>query len=185
MAKAEKLLTIPNMLTLVRFVLLFPTLWALLNHYPVVAVALGVVAYISDLLDGWIARKFHQQSEWGKILDPLVDKIFVAAVVLTLYFQGVVPGWYLGIIVIRDGLILLGGLYAKYRKGVVLQSLPVGRAAVTSVAATLVLMVLQSKPVIVNAFLALSSALLIFSFAVYTRRWVDEVILSDRRKKQQ
>ncbi len=172
-SKQTPMWTIPNLLTLLRFFLLFPTLWALWQHSAVVAIACGILAYLTDLLDGWLARKLQQESELGKMMDPLVDKLFTAAVVLLLYSQGRLPTWYLGIIVARDLLILFGGVLAKQWKGVVLQSLPIGKAAVTSVAVTLVLIVLEVSEVIINACYSLSTALLVFSFFSYLRRWLE------------
>ncbi|PIE53399.1 hypothetical protein CSA37_01715 [Candidatus Fermentibacteria bacterium] len=69
-----------------------------------------VIASLTDVLDGFIARKTGTVSDWGKILDPAADKISFAVMAVTMVFLGLIPSWILWILVCRDGLIALGGI---------------------------------------------------------------------------
>lgn len=75
------------------------------------------IAFISDYLDGIIARRFNQISEWGKILDPLGDKLAIGIMLIVLYLKQQVPLWLVIIVIGRDVAILITGLFMveKYR----------------------------------------------------------------------
>lgn len=76
--------TLPNLLTLGRIVAVVPLVAAIEARWWVVALALFVLAALTDFLDGWIARRWHLQSEFGRFLDPLADKIIVAGVLIAM-----------------------------------------------------------------------------------------------------
>lgn len=101
--------TIPNIISLFRIILITPFVVFFLNQDYIVAAVLLVVSGISDFLDGVIARKFHQESELGKILDPLADKLTLIAVGVCLIFiePFVLP--LMIIMVLKDLLMLIGG----------------------------------------------------------------------------
>lgn len=109
-------------------------------HYPDQEATLPITiliiyAFFSDYLDGWAARKFNQISEFGKVMDPLADKI--AAVVLFLYlvWLGWVPVWFFAFLITRDVLILIGSLMIKRKRGKVAMSTISGKLAVNVLAA--------------------------------------------------
>ena len=97
----------------------------------------GLIFYgiISDYLDGFIARKTNSISEWGKILDPIADK--VSAFVLFVYavWAGLIPLWFLLIEVARDLLILSGSLYIQIKHGKVAMAVMSGKWSVNALAA--------------------------------------------------
>ena len=68
---------IPNLITMTRFVLVFPVLWALLRAEYGLALLIFVVAGITDGVDGYLARRFSWRSRFGSIADPLVDKFML------------------------------------------------------------------------------------------------------------
>ena len=104
---------------------------------------LSVAGGLMDLADGYIARHYNQKSELGKILDPLADKLFVAMLIIILFLQGRVPTWYIAIVVSRDLLILVAGIYASRRLNVVLPSNNLGRYTALSVSLGLVFAVIN------------------------------------------
>jgi len=69
-----------------------------------------VLSGSTDLVDGWIARRFKQITDLGKILDPLGDKLTIGAVSLFLAWTGKLPWWLVGIILTKDVMILVAGL---------------------------------------------------------------------------
>jgi len=105
-------------------------------HY-LIASLIIIVIWLTDLLDGYIARKRNEVSELGKIIDPLADKITVITITLILLIQGIMPLWFFAVIMIRDILILSGGLYIKNKRGVVLQSNRIGKITVFVIGFTL------------------------------------------------
>ena len=122
--KAGDLLLLPNLITLLRLFLLPFIFYFLLKNTTsdfIVALILIVIAYFSDMIDGWIARKLNQESDLGKILDPVVDKLAIGSVaVYTVIYKGF-PLWALVLILSKDILILLGGWYLLSKKKVVPQ----------------------------------------------------------------
>jgi cardiolipin synthase len=99
---------IPNIITVVRVLLVIPTAWCLVEGRYVEALVLMAVAGASDAVDGWLARRFDWVSWFGAALDPLADKILVGVLFITLTVKGVLPLWVVGIAIGRD-LVILGG----------------------------------------------------------------------------
>lgn len=117
-----RLLTVPNILSLFRLVLLIPTVWFLLKERNVLAFAFFVFSSITDALDGMIARRFHQKSEWGKILDPLADKLTLNILAMILAVKGRIPLFLAVVVLSRDAAILAGSFFLLTSKTLVLPS---------------------------------------------------------------
>lgn len=100
-------LTIPNIITIIRLLLVPATVWALLTHNYDLAFGFFLIAGISDGVDGFIARQFNQMSELGAYLDPVADKLLLVSVFVVLAILGQLPLWLVVIAVSRDALILL------------------------------------------------------------------------------
>ncbi len=66
------------------------------------SVLLFVVGAITDFLDGWLARKYHQVSSWGKFFDPLADKVLTTSAFLAFVIMEIVPLWMVSVIILRD-----------------------------------------------------------------------------------
>jgi CDP-diacylglycerol--glycerol-3-phosphate 3-phosphatidyltransferase len=134
--------TISNILSASRILLMAPVVYFFLSpveHNREYAVLFTLLAVTTDALDGYFARLFHEESELGKVIDPLADKIGVGIVVVLLLFFGDIPLWFALLVLCRDILIFLGGLYIKKRTGIILPSNMAGKFAVSFVALTLVL----------------------------------------------
>lgn len=102
-------LTIPNLITMVR-ILATPlfVIFLLQNNYGR-ALVVFLVAGLSDLADGYIARNFQQKSPLGALLDPLADKLLMTASYLTLGYFGKIPAW-LSVVVISRDVVIVGGI---------------------------------------------------------------------------
>lgn len=110
-------LTIPNALTLLRALGIPVFLWALFaGNQDFLAIVILVLAGATDYLDGKLARALNQYSRLGELLDPLVDRLYIAAVLIGLTFRGVIPLWLLALLILRD-LILTTTLPGLYRIG--------------------------------------------------------------------
>ncbi|MGQ9464524.1 MAG: CDP-alcohol phosphatidyltransferase family protein [bacterium] len=112
-----KKFTVSNLITIFRFVLLPFIIFFLIKKERFIAFIMMLGALFSDVVDGYIARKFHQETELGKLLDPLCDKISLVVILITLLRINSIPLWAVFIIALRDVLILLGSfvLFKKRR----------------------------------------------------------------------
>ncbi len=102
---------IPNLISILRILLIVPIAVALLHDERLVALGLFFVAAVSDLLDGFIAKRFGWQSALGGVLDPAADKLLLATSFVVLAVMRLVPLWLMATAVARD-LIIVGGALA-------------------------------------------------------------------------
>lgn len=101
-------INLPNIMSLLRLVLA-PAIghflfWGNTN----LALFLIFIAYSLDVLDGFYARKFHLETEFGKIIDPIADKVMYAFIAIALVLKGSLPLWFFVIYIFRDMMILIG-----------------------------------------------------------------------------
>jgi cardiolipin synthase len=116
-------MTIPNMITILRFLLVPVVVWALLSGAYGVAFFCFVVAGLSDGVDGFIARQFNQRSELGAWLDPAADKLLLVSVFVLLGWLGELPDWLVVLFVSRDVLIV-GAVILSSLMGTMLEMRP-------------------------------------------------------------
>jgi cardiolipin synthase len=104
---------IPNIISVIRILLVVPIAAALWHERLALSIALFAVAAVSDVADGYLAKRFGWQSELGAILDPIADKLLLATVFVTLSVLKLVPLWLMAAAVSRDAIIVSGA--ALYR----------------------------------------------------------------------
>ncbi len=100
-------MTIPNLITVFRLVLVPIVIMMILQEDWSWAFALFVIAGVSDGLDGYIARRFEMRSEFGALIDPLADKVLIVSIYVTLAIVEVIPAWLAIVIVSRDIMIVM------------------------------------------------------------------------------
>ena len=113
-------MNLPNKLTLLRIVLILPFLLVLyldVPFAPYIALAIFILASLTDMLDGQIARKRNLVTDFGKFADPLADKMLVTAAMLWFVEIGQMPGWALLVVIVRE--FAVSGLRMVDRKSVV------------------------------------------------------------------
>lgn len=112
------MLNIPNTLSFFR-ILLIPIFLYMLNSNKqmgiYVATAILALSYITDILDGYIARKKNMVTELGKILDPLADKITQLVVVIALLLKEYIPAFVLIVLLVKELVQISGGIYIKIK----------------------------------------------------------------------
>lgn len=106
---------VPNAITIMRIVLVLPVVLALLSEHYSIALLLFAIAGASDGVDGFIAKHYGCTSRLGSILDPIADKLLLVSTYLSLAWLGLLPVWLVVIVLLRDLLIVVGGVaYHRY-----------------------------------------------------------------------
>lgn len=172
---AERVWTASNILSCSRIFLLGPLAFCLFSefdHNRLWAALILLIGALTDFLDGFLARRFHSVSEFGKIMDPIADKIAVGAIAIFLVMLGDIPLWYVGLVLVRDAMIFAGGLYIQKKKNIIAQSNLPGKLAVSFVSLYLLFSVLQwdslEDATIVTQWV--SVILMVVSLIVYGQR---------------
>ena len=167
-------LGIPNLLSFSRLLVLpvivyFITLESRRSDY--IAFMLIVLSGMTDFFDGYFARKLKQDSHLGKILDPIVDKINVAVIMLFLAAYKQLPYWYVFFVIGRDVLIMLASIRILSKKQIISTSNIFGKITLTSYLLVILCELLQIKPA--NKIILWVSAVLIpvslFKYSVFYR----------------
>ena len=110
-----RILTVPNAISVARLAGVPVFLWLVLGpQADGWAIALLIVAGLSDWLDGKIARAWNQQSRLGQVLDPAADRLYIAATVIGLAIRGIIPWWLVGLLVARE--VVLGAALLVLRQ---------------------------------------------------------------------
>jgi CDP-diacylglycerol--glycerol-3-phosphate 3-phosphatidyltransferase len=150
-------LTISNLLSASRIFIVIPMGYCLVADFPyhrVWTAGIILLAIATDFLDGFLARKLHQVSDMGKILDPLADKIGIGVYAVLLAWTGDVPLWFVLMVLLRDALIFIGGVIIRLKKKIVPQSNWPGKISVTLIAVVFFLGTIEVNPF--NPFFSVS-----------------------------
>jgi len=122
-------MNIPNFLTLTRFLLVLVFVVFFRSGSYIGALLAFLLAGITDILDGFIARKYHLETEWGKLLDPLADKFMIVTVLFFLYTKNLIPVSVILIILGKEILMVSGAIFLYKNRNVVVKSNIFGKAA--------------------------------------------------------
>ena len=109
-------MSIPNLITIARIVLVPIVIWAISSGAMGWAFVLFLVAGMSDAVDGFLAKRFHMATELGAYLDPLADKALLVSIYVTLGINDHLPRWLVILVVSRD-IMILGGLLLAWVLG--------------------------------------------------------------------
>ncbi len=119
---------IPNILTIFRFILIPIILYFIFTRHYLLGFIFFTISGITDILDGAIARKFNLVTNFGKLMDPLADKLTQVSVLATLVFQKIIPFWILVVVLLKELLMIIGASFL-YGKDVVVYSKWFGKLA--------------------------------------------------------
>ena len=109
---------IPNLICLARIVLVIPIVRSLWQEQFLLSLLLIIIAGLSDILDGYLAKKNNWRSYLGAVLDPAADKILLVSLFLTLQSMGLIPLWLTLTVIARDLMIVFGLSLYRYFVGV-------------------------------------------------------------------
>jgi cardiolipin synthase len=107
----DRVLTLPNTITVVRLCLLPLFVWLLLGRHDRFAAAwvLAVMA-ATDFADGYVARHLHQVSSVGRVLDPVADRLLLLVGIAAILWDGAVPGWFAGAVLAREAIVAIAAV---------------------------------------------------------------------------
>lgn len=167
---SDRIVTIPNLLSLVRLALIPLFVGFLLTKHDAAALATLLAASVTDFLDGFLARRLNQVSKLGAVLDPVVDRLCIVAAALGLAFREILPWWLVLVVFARDvALLVVGGVLAAHNVPIVPVS-RVGKLATALLLAALPVLVLAATlPVTGPVLLPLGLVLAVVGAALY---WV-------------
>jgi cardiolipin synthase len=126
---SQRLVTIPNVLSVLRLLGVPVFLWAILSEHDGWALALLLFSGITDYLDGKIARQFDMESRLGQLLDPIADRLYILATLLGLVLRDIVPVWLVVALLSREAVMALMLLVLRSRGQLGLPVHFVGKAA--------------------------------------------------------
>ncbi|MBQ3414984.1 MAG: CDP-diacylglycerol--glycerol-3-phosphate 3-phosphatidyltransferase [Clostridia bacterium] len=119
---------IPNILTIIRFLLIPIILFYIFTGNYLIAFVIFTISGITDIADGFIARKYNLVSNFGKLMDPLADKLTQISVLFSLTIVKIIPVWIVVIVIIKE-IIMVSGASFLYGKDVVVYSRWYGKLA--------------------------------------------------------
>lgn len=119
---------VPNILTILRFLFIPIILYFIFAGNYIVGFIFFTISGITDILDGFIARKYNFISNFGKLMDPLADKLTQISVLASLVIVDIIPVWILVIVVLKELIMVIGASFL-YGKDVVVYSKWYGKLA--------------------------------------------------------
>ena len=122
-------MSLANKITIARAFLIAPAVICLLNGYRVAALFLFGFACLGDVIDGMVARARNEITNWGKVLDPAVDKALYVSLLSSLFVMGELPTLALVLFLIPQVAIMLGAVFLKAGKGAVQGAKIIGKGA--------------------------------------------------------
>ncbi|HYE97193.1 MAG TPA: CDP-alcohol phosphatidyltransferase family protein [Rubricoccaceae bacterium] len=169
--------TAANVLSLARVALVGPIAWFVYQGGPL-AWMFGLIglAIATDFFDGRVARWSRTVSEWGKVLDATADKLAAASVTVALLLRPpeagpTLPLWFACVVVVRDVVLIVGGLLQTRRLGRFTSSLPSGKWAVTALAVTVLFALLRADPPVLEGAVYATTAIMAWSLVRYAIRF--------------
>jgi cardiolipin synthase len=171
-------LSIPNLITLGRILLVPVVVWAIASGAMLTAFVLFLVAGVSDAVDGYLAKRFQMASELGAYLDPLADKTLIVSIYVTLGIAGHIPRWLVILVVSRD-IMIVGAVMLSWLIGSPLKVKPLVISKLNTAAQIVFACVLlgslgfhlNAEP-LVMVLMSVVAALTFASIAAYLVEWV-------------
>ena len=163
--KQDKIINVPNALTLLRILLLPVVVWRFIIGDATGALLAYMAAMLTDALDGIIARKTNQITALGKLLDPIADKLSLVTLLGLFVSSGEIPLWVLAIILFKEVMMVIGGGVAL-KHGIVVYALPIGKVTTVTFVLSMVARFMSVLP-LADVLLWISVALSMVALVWY------------------
>ncbi len=171
-------LSIPNLITLGRILLVPVVVWAIASGAMWIAFVLFLAAGVSDAVDGFLAKRFNMTTELGAYLDPLADKALIVSIYLTLGVSNLIPRWLVILVVSRD-ILIVGGIMLSWLMGKPLKIKPLLVSKLNTVAQIVFACVVLGSlgfaipaDMLESVLMGLVAILTLLSVAAYLAEWV-------------
>jgi len=172
---------IPNALTVFRIILIPIFIYCALNDFFILTLIVFVVAALTDTFDGVIARKFGYVSNFGKIVDPLADKLLVASALIIFSYWGIIFWWLTAIILLREIFMTIFRELLK-KKGIFLAANKYGKIKTTTQMVTIIA-TLAYRAILPNIVI-IDTILLIMYFLIAVLAWMSAIIYIYQVRKE-
>lgn len=140
-------MNIPNILTVIRLILIPVFIYFYYIDEPITALVIYLIAGITDVLDGYIARRFNMSTKLGTVLDPLADKLMLIAALGCLTYSELIPSWVLYVVLLKECAMILGAAFMYFGKiNRVIPSNVFGKVATIVFYIAVVTSLLEAKP---------------------------------------
>ena len=171
-------MNLPNQLTIFRCILIVPFVILLLNGFDLISLAIFIIASLTDLADGKIARKYNLVTNFGKFMDPLADKLLVCSALIILIQLSRIPSWVVLIIIARE-FIIQGFRTVAADNGVVIAASYWGKFKTTfqMIMVCLMLANFAFLQIVTDIVMWIAVALTVVSLVDYL--WKNKNVLSD------
>ena len=170
-------MNLPNILTIIRFIIVPFMTYFLINENFTIAILLYVLASATDVLDGFIARRFNQITDLGKFLDPLADKLLQFSALVGLWVVKLIPLWIVVVFFIKEISMGLGAI-KLLKKHVIIQSKWFGKLSTIFFFLAIIASMLSSKLTILTNYIiplfVLALISLLFAFVMYLSSYIQE-----------
>ncbi len=162
-------MNLPNFLTLIRFILIPFCGYALYTDRFLLAGILFVAACLTDLLDGYVARKYDMITNFGKLADPAADKLLLLTVLFILAIKNIIPMVIPVIVLVKESIMGIGGLILLKKKYVVSAHVYGKLATFFFNFSVAIIIFLKPNTVITNILLVISVVLMFVALIYYTK----------------
>lgn len=183
---------IPNLISILRVLLVAPTVYFLLNQDYKTALLLFFIAGVSDGVDGMLARYFNWQTRLGAILDPLADKLLLVSCYLALAWLDHMPVMLVVLVILRDVIIVTGAIsYHMFIEEVSIQPVMISKINTVLQIALVVLIIFASSglvlsvlvtPPVIELLIWLVYGTTLASGLVYIRSWGKRAVSVTRNR---
>ena len=169
--KKEDLINIPNILCYIRILLIPVFIVLFLKEYYWQSAVIVLVASATDIVDGWIARRFDMITDWGKFIDPLADKLMQLAMLIMAIFKNPWVSILVALFVVKEIVMLIVGVYLYHKGDNLNGAMWCGKLCTVILNLSLLLIIALPmhilKDGLVFTLIAVCSGFLILSFCVY------------------
>jgi cardiolipin synthase len=180
-------LSIPNLITLARILMVPIIVWAITADHMLLAFVLFVVAGLSDLVDGYLAKRFGMATELGAYLDPLADKAMIVAIYVALGIADAIPRWLVILVVWRD-IMIVAAVLLSWLVGKPVNLKPITVSKLNTLAQVMLAVVVLAAlgfgfkaDIAITGLIALVTVLTLVSIALYLAAWVRHMNATESR----
>jgi cardiolipin synthase (CMP-forming) len=171
-----ELVNIPNILTAIRFVLVPVFGYYLYSEQYLLAISLFIIGGLTDILDGYIARKFNLITSWGKLADPVADKLMQITALGLLTYQEVIPPVVLIIVIAKEVFMAIGSILLYRKEKMVVSANWYGKLATVVFFLAIIMTIVvrmsmidsATADILVNVLVGVAVLITMFAFFMYS-----------------